>query len=289
MIEEILFFGLVQGSILALLALGLSLVYGVGGILNLAHGSFYLLATYLFYWFYKYLGQAGILIGIIMALIVTTIVGGVAYLVLIKPLQDTHVGVVLITFGIAFFFEQFVKLVPWSDEIFHTIPFLIQGSLRFMGVPFPAHYVLLIIFSLIIVSIVALFIKKSKLGKSIRAVSQDSEAAQLVGINSNRILMYTVMISAFLTAVAAVLYVPADFVAPHLGWTILTSSFAVVVLGGMGSLVGSVVGAYIIGYTTMITSYLIDPTVSSIIPIIIIVLMLVIRPRGIFGKKELRY
>ncbi|MFX1406714.1 MAG: hypothetical protein ACFFBW_07140, partial [Promethearchaeota archaeon] len=67
MIEEILFFGLVQGSILALLALGLSLVYGVGGILNLAHGSFYLLATYLFYWFYKYLGQAGILIGIIMA------------------------------------------------------------------------------------------------------------------------------------------------------------------------------------------------------------------------------
>ncbi|MFX1358052.1 MAG: branched-chain amino acid ABC transporter permease [Promethearchaeota archaeon] len=289
MIEEILFFGLVQGSILALLALGLSLVYGVGGILNLAHGSFYLLATYLFYWFYKYLGQAGILIGIIMALIVTTIVGGVAYLVLIKPLQDTHVGVVLITFGIAFFFEQFVKLVPWSDEIFHTIPFLIQGSLRFMGVPFPAHYVLLIIFSLITVSIVALFIKKSKLGKSIRAVSQDSEAAQLVGINSNRILMYTVMISAFLTAVAAVLYVPADYVAPHLGWTILTSSFAVVVLGGMGSLIGSVVGAYIIGYTTMITSYLIDPTVSSIIPIIIIVVMLIIRPRGIFGKKELRY
>jgi branched-chain amino acid transport system permease protein len=303
LIEEILFFGLVQGSILALLALGLSLVYGVGGVLNLAHGSFYLLAAYIFYWFFNYFVQAGIiivpidttvellsqLIGIIVALILTTIVGGIAYLALIKPLQDTHVGVVLITFGIAFFFEQFVKLVPWSDEIFHTIPFLIGGSLRFLGVPFPAHYVLLIVSSLIIVSIVALFIKKSKLGKSIRAVSQDSEAAQLVGINANRVLMYTVMISAFLAAVAAILYVPADFVAPHLGWSILTNSFAVVVLGGMGSLVGSVVGAYIIGYATMIASYLIDPAVSSVIPIIIIVLMLVIRPRGIFGKKELRY
>jgi branched-chain amino acid transport system permease protein len=289
LIEEILFFGLVQGSILALLALGLSLVYGVGGILNLAHGSFYLLAAYIFYWFYKYLGQEGIIIGIIMALIITTIVGGVAYLGLIKPLQDTHVGVVLITFGIAFFFEQFVKLVPWSDEIYHTIPFLVQGSLRFLGVPFPSHYGLLIISSLIIVSIVAIFIKKSKLGKSIRAVSQDSEAAQLVGINSNRILMYTVMISAFLAATAAVLYVPADFISPGLGWSVLTNSFAVVVLGGMGSLIGSVVGAYIIGYATMATSYLIDPTVSSVIPIIIIVVMLVVRPRGIFGKKEIRY
>jgi branched-chain amino acid transport system permease protein len=289
LIEEILFFGLVQGSILALLALGLSLVYGVGGILNLAHGSFYLLAAYLFYWFFKYLGQTGILIGIIMSLILTTIVGGVAYLGLIKPLQESHGGVVLITFGIAFFFEQFVKLVPWSDQIYHTIPFLVQGTLRFLGVPFPAHYALLIISSLIIVSIVALFIKKSKLGKSIRAVSQDSEAAQLVGINSNRVLMYTVMISAFLAAVAAVLYVPADYVAPHLGWTILTSSFAVVVLGGMGSLVGSVVGAYIMGYATMITSYLIDPAVSSVIPIVIIIIVLIIRPRGIFGKKELRY
>ena len=289
MIEEIILFGAVQGAYLSLLAMGFSLVYGVGGILNLAHGAFYLLATYIFYWFFHYIPVYGMITGIIMALILTTIVGGLIYLGAIKPLRKTAIGVVLITFAIAFFMEQFVKVAPWSDSVFHTIPFLISGTLNFFGVPFPSHYGLIIISSIISVIIIALFIKFTKLGKDIRAVSQDIEAAQLVGINADRILMITVMISTFLAALAAVLYVPADYVAPHLGWVVLLNAFAVVVLGGMGSLIGSIVGAYIIGYATMITNYLIDPALSSLIPIIIIVIMLIFRPRGIFGKKEIRY
>jgi len=283
---EILIFGTVQGAVYALLALGFSLVYGVGGVLNLAHGAFYLMAGYIIFWVLPYIGYP---FGIILALIVVVLIGALAYLLLIKPLQKTHIGVIIATFALAFFFEQFIKV--FGDAKFHTLPALISGSIDFLGVTFPTQLVLTIVGSLIIVSLITIFINKSKLGKSIRAVSQDREAAMLMGINANRILMYTIMISALLAGLAAFLYVPADYIAPHLGWSILINSFAVVVLGGMGSLPGSIIGSFIIGYVTNFTSFIIDPllggTVSALIPIIVILVVLVIRPQGILGKKEI--
>ncbi|MHA1669557.1 MAG: branched-chain amino acid ABC transporter permease [Promethearchaeota archaeon] len=278
-------YGFAQGSIYSLLAMGFSLVYGVGGILNQAHGAFYVIATYIFYASYLYLAQFGLVIGIILALIITPLVGGLIYFALIKPLKDSHVGIVIVTFAFAFFTEQFVKIAV--DSIYHNMPLLIPGSFDFFGLNVDNHYLLIIGIAVLLVVLVTLFINKSKLGKSIRAVAQDSEAASLMGINVDRILAYTLVISGFLAAIAAVLYVPEDFVRPAVGWTVLLDSFAIVVLGGLGSLPGSVVGAFIISYARAFTNYFIDPTFSALIPIVVIVVVLVVRPRGIFGKKEI--
>ncbi|MHA2159349.1 MAG: ABC transporter permease subunit, partial [Candidatus Thorarchaeota archaeon] len=106
MIEEVLIFGLVQGSLLALLALGFSLVYGVGGILNLSHGAFFLMTAYIMYWTIPFFGLH---IAAIIGLVAIVGIGAITYLSLIEPLQDTPLGVVLVTFALAFFFEQFVK------------------------------------------------------------------------------------------------------------------------------------------------------------------------------------
>ena len=284
-ILDFLIFGTIQGSIYALLAIGFSLVYGVGGILNQAHGAFYVITMYLFYWFYINFAGFGLFVGIIVGIIVCTIVGGLIYLLLIKPLKDSHVGVVIVTFAFAFFIEQFVKVTV--DSIYHDMPPLIPGFIEFFGVIVYNHYILIVIASLSLIILVTLFINKSKIGKSIRAVAQDAEAASLMGINVDRILTYALMISAFLAAVAAVLNVPVDVVAPHVGWSILLNSFAIVVLGGLGSLHGSVAGAFIIAYARSYTNYFISPVLSALIPIIVIVVMLVLRPRGLFGKKEI--
>lgn len=285
LILNFLIFGTIQGSIYALLAIGFSLVYGVGGILNQAHGAFYVITMYLFYWFYINFAGFGLFLGVIVGIIVCTIVGGLIYLLLIKPLKDSHVGVVIVTFAFAFFIEQFVKVTV--DSIYHSVPHLIPGSIDFFGVLVSNHYILIVVVSLLLIILVTLFINKSKIGKSIRAVAQDAEAASLMGINVDRILTYVLMISAFLAAVAAVLNVPVDIVAPHVGWSILLNSFAIVVLGGLGSLPGSVAGAFIISYARSYTNYFISPVLSALIPIIIIVVMLVLRPRGLFGKKEI--
>jgi len=109
----------------------------------------------------------------------------------------------------------------------------------------------------------------------------------LMGINADRVLMFTVILSAVLAGIASILYTPVDIVAPYIGWRVLTSAIAVVTLGGMGSLPGSVIGAFILGYARYMTIYLIDPVYASLIPVIVIILILVFRPRGLFGKKEI--
>ena len=284
-VEEIIIIGTVQGAIFALLALGYSFVYGVGGILNLGHGAYYLIASYTFYLTWKIVGGTlGFILGVVYALIVATLVGMASYLLIIKPLQNFSISILIGTFATGFFVEQLVMVMV--DRKLHSIPPLLDFSVEILGMRLQVQYVFIIIFSAIIIILVTIFISKSKLGKSIRAVSQDREAATLMGINAGRVLMYTIMISALLAGMAAVLFTPVDVVAPYKGWPILTSAIAVVTLGGMGSLPGSVVGAFIIGYARIATDYLINPVYSSLIPVIIIILILVIRPRGLLGKKK---
>jgi branched-chain amino acid transport system permease protein len=283
LIEEILIFGTVQGALLALLALGFSLVYGVGGILNLAHGAFFLLTAYIIYWTIPIFGfwiAAIIGVGLVVG------ISAILYLGLLKPLQESHIGVVLMTFSLAFFFEQFVKFV--GDPRTHYIVPPVPGNIDFLGVRFPAQLLALVIGSVILVTLVTLFINKSTIGKSIRAVSQDVEAAQLVGINTDKVLMTSVMISALLVGFAAVLYAPGNFIAPRIGWGYLMLAFSVTIFGGMGSIPGSILGAFIMGYATSFTDYVISPTFSQIIPLVVILLMLLIRPQGLLGKKELQ-
>ncbi|MFX1440691.1 MAG: branched-chain amino acid ABC transporter permease [Promethearchaeota archaeon] len=283
MIEEILIFGTVQGALLALFALGFSLVYGVGGVLNLSHGAFFVIAVYVFYWT---IPLYGIAISAVLALIAVVAVGAATYLALIRPLQESHIGVVLVTFALAFFLEQFVKVV--GDSLFHFIPPYIWGIVEFLGVRFQAQLVILVVGSLILVTVVALFINKSRIGKSIRAVSQDAEAAKLMGINTDLVLMTSVMISALLVGFAAILYGPGTSIAPHLGWSYLLSAFAITIFGGMGSIPGSILGAFIMGYAGTFTNFYISAALSEVIPIVVILVMLLVRPQGLLGKKELQ-
>jgi branched-chain amino acid transport system permease protein len=137
---EVLIFGTVQGAILALLALGFSLVYGVGGILNLSHGAFYLITCYAVYWS---LPTFGLPISMVIGLVVVVLVGAITYIALIKPLGKTPIGVVLVTFALAFFFEQFVKVI--GDPKYHYIPPLLPGSVEFLGVKFLTQFLLIIL------------------------------------------------------------------------------------------------------------------------------------------------
>jgi len=292
MIEDfinLIFNGTLNGAVLSLIALGYSLVYGVGGIMNLAHGSYFMIAGYLLLWGLP-IFPGFLLLTVIFAVVIVTIIGGLTYILLIKPLQDSQVAVVLVTFGLAFAIEQFVLINFGTDSVSIINYVLFEGITEIFGFPLANQFIFFIIISLVIVSLFALFISKSKLGKSIRAVSQDREAAVLMGINANRTLFYTVVISALLAAVAASLYLPgAALTGPSMGWSYLTSSFAVVILGGMGSLVGSVIGGYIVGFVISFTSIFIPngPSWAHLVPLVVILIVLIIRPRGLFGKKEI--
>jgi branched-chain amino acid transport system permease protein len=288
LIEEVIIFGAIQGAVYALIAIGFSLVYGVGGILNLAHGAFYLIASYTALWFIPYLGMP---LNLVAAVAIATLVGALSFLLLIKPLQHSHIGVVIVTFGLAFFMEQLVKVVELARTGIVTpvyLPEQIPGAFDFLGVRFPTQMLVAFFGSVLLVTIVTLFISRAKIGKSIRAVSQDREAAMLMGINADRILLLTLTLSGFLAGVAAVLYQSGNTMFSAMGWSTLLSAFAVVILGGMGSISGSVFGAFIIAYARTFCTYYIDPSLSELVPLIVIMVVLVVRPQGLLGKKEVK-
>jgi len=299
-IVSVLIYGAVFGAILALLASGYSLVYGVAGVLNLAHGAFYVLAGYFVFWFvdsnlFWFLGpNVAYSLSIILGLILITIFGSLIYLTLIKPIEKNEITVMIVTFALAFFIQQVLIVIeaakPGIFEPAH-LPRFIEGQLNVFGTVITLQNLFILIGSIMIMLILMIFIKKTKLGKSIRAVSQDKEAAELMGINVGRILMFTVALSALLAGLAAILYAPEEGVDPRtMVWDYLLLSMSVVILGGLGSIPGSVLGAFIISYVKFFTLYYIDipfnSAFSSLIHLLLIIVVLIIRPRGIFGKKE---
>ncbi|TFF63777.1 MAG: branched-chain amino acid ABC transporter permease [Promethearchaeota archaeon] len=292
---ELIIYGAVFGSVLALLASGYSLVYGVGGIINLAHGAFYMLTAYIIFWVIE-INIFTYPISIIISLIIITIIGAITYLILIEPLEKYgEVSILIITFALAYFIERAVFLYESSkvgelEAI--SLPSFIKGG--FWLTDFYLYYqdIIIIIAAIIILTFLIIFIRKTKLGKSIRAVSQDREAAQLMGVNVKIILMITVAFSAFLAGIAATLYVPKTNIMPHVGWDYLLFAMSVVILGGMGSLTGSLIGSYLISFSRFFVLLYIDfpyqTAFSGLIHLIIILLILIIRPRGLLGKKEKR-
>jgi branched-chain amino acid transport system permease protein len=287
-VEEIIIFGAVQGAVYALLALGYSLVYGVGGVLNLAHGAYYLIGTYAFYITWDEMGRntSGFFMGMLMAVIFAALSALLSYFLIIRPMREHEIMGLIGTFALAFFFEQLI-IVGYNPRTLSIPPWFDQ-HITLLGIQIQLQSLLIIIFALITVVLITIFINKSKLGTSIRAVSQDREAAMLMGINADRVLMYTIIISGLLAGVASALYTPSYEVAPHIGWSVLTGAIAVVILGGMGSLPGSVIGAFILGYVRIATIYIWEDGAmfTSLVPVIVIIVILIVRPRGLFGKKE---
>ena len=291
--EQFFLFGTVYGAILALLASGYSLAYGVGGILNLAHGAFYILTGYIIFW----IVEAGIVpysIAIILGLLIITIIGALTYVLLIKPAEERgEINVMIVTFILAFVILQIILIYEGSlpgETRFITLESLVSEDF-IPGTIITPQDILIVVGTFVIMTILIVFIKKSKIGNSIRAVSQDKEAAQLMGINVHMILMFTVALSALLAGIAAVLYMPAQGpLMTYIAWDVLLLSMSVVVLGGLGSLPGSVIGAFIISYIKFFTFIYIDTpnnsSFSALVHLVAIIIVLLIRPQGLLGKKQ---
>jgi branched-chain amino acid transport system permease protein len=295
-ILEILVFGSSLALILSLISLGYSLLYGVGKVINLSHGMFYFLAGYLIFVFTnsQYLGLP-LPVGIIISLIVITGVGALTYIALIKPFHENEIMVLIATFALGYFIFNLVLLtenVLGLNDIpgFIYLDEFVPGGFTLFNVQFTFYRLFVIIMSIIVILAVILFIRYSRFGKAVRAVSQDQDAAKLMGINLNGVLIFTTTLSAFLAGVAAFLYVPLESMTMGSGWNILLLSMSVVILGGMGSIPGTVLGAFLLSFSVEICDKFINPLVGfpldSIFHLIIIIFMLIIRPRGILGKKE---
>ena len=279
---EILIYGAGTSAIYALLAVGFTLIFGVARILNLAHGSFYALGAY---GTYVLTSIAGLPLwsAALIAIAFVAVFGVVVEKVLIRPLRHSQLGVLMISLAVALVVEQTLFLVFGSE--YRNVPSFVDTKINLGGVDVAGQRLLTLAVAAVAIGALYMFIQFTRLGSAILAISQDPEAAKYMGIPSDKIFSLVMAISAALAALAGVMAGPFLSVQPSMHLLPIVKAFAIVVVGGLGSIPGSIAAAFLLGYAETCVAYLISGSWTEIVSVLATLLMLVFRPAGIFGKR----
>jgi len=279
---EILIHGAVSSAIYAMLAVGFTLIFGVARILNLAHGTFYALGAYGAYFFTSHL-KLPLFPAALLAIALVAVFGVVVEKVLVRPMRRSQLAVLMITLAVALVVEQALFLTFGSE--YRNVPAFVDTKFSIGGVDVGGQRLLALGASVTLIALLWIFIQRTRLGSAILAVSQDPEAANYMGIPSDRIFSIVMGISAALAAAAGVLAGPFLTVQPTMWLLPIVKAFAIVIVGGLGSIPGSILAALMLGYAETIVGYLISTSWTEIVSVLATLLMLVFRPAGMFGKR----
>lgn len=281
-----LFIGLVNGCILVLVALGLSIVFGLMGIINFAHGIFYMLGAYAGWLTVELTGNFWL--ALIVAPVTVGLVGMLVERGVLKRIYGTRNAAfagVLVTYGLAIMIPDLVRMTFGRPGKPFAVPDILTGSLFRLGATDVAGYrVFILAITAALLPLLWLLLNKTNLGLVIRAGTSDNQMVQLLGINVSRTWTITYGLGAALAALAGVITAPLVAVAPEMGGLVLIECFIVTVVGGMGSFPGAVVGGLLIGQVLALTGMVYDVLADVIIYVAMAVVLLV-RPRGLFGQE----
>jgi branched-chain amino acid transport system permease protein len=279
---NIIITGLITGSMLALLAISFSLIFGVARIVNIAHTAFYMVAAYCIF---SLTGKFGLnpVVGMMIAVVVVTVLGLLAYRFLIDPIREHEAAVLIATIALAMIFQEAVMLIYTGD--YRTVSALIEGYFIVAGVKVFYQQVLTFGVVLVILGILWILLMKTKLGLAIRSTAEDREVANLMGMNDSRLAMITMGISVALAGFTGAVIAPLTVLSPYMWMEPLIMMMAVVVLGGLGSIKGSFVAAYILGFTEALVVFMIPKGsfLKGSVALTIMILVLLLRPEGLFG------
>ena len=277
--------GLSLGAIYALIALGYTMVYGIIKLINFAHGDIYMIGAFIGLYCGRNLGLSLIptlLISMIGAAICGVVIEKVAY----KPLRNSPKITLLITaIGVSLLLENGMRLIVGSTP--QAFPKLLKNEVINLGaLSIETSKILMLVVSIILVLLLQFIVFKTKIGKAMRAASYDIEAASLMGININNTISITFAIGSALAGAAGVLVSLAfTVVEPYMGMIPGLKAFIAAVLGGIGSIPGALVGGLLIGLTETLTKGYISTILSDAIVFGILILILLVKPSGLFGKK----
>mgnify|MGYP002513513682 FL=1 len=276
--------GLSLGSIYALIALGYTMVYGIAKMLNFAHGDVIMVGAFTVIVSVMMLGFP-IWAGLLLSVVICTVLGMTIERVAYKPLRKAEPLTVLITaIGVSYLLQNVALLIFGSTQksfpkVFHV------SSVHFGDVSMSGESVVTLAVTIVIMICLSLFINKTRAGKAMRAVSQDKEAAELMGISVNRTISLTFAIGSALAAVAGVFYgATYGFIGPFTGSMPGIKAFVAAVFGGIGSIPGAMVGGILLGVLESMSKAYISTELSDAIVFASLIVVLLVRPTGLFGK-----
>jgi branched-chain amino acid transport system permease protein len=278
--------GVVSGSLYALMASGLSLVWGTLRMFNFAHGALLMLAAYAAWYFSDAAGLGGgLLVGIPAAVVLLAAGGLVLYWLLVRPYvgrPGADLAVIITTLAGATFLQNAAQLV--FGPRYKQLDRVVEGRLQFSNTAVGLQEIVIILLTPAILLGLALLLKRSKLGLAIRAVEQNHDSALLLGINVGWVYPLTFAVSAALASLAGVMLGGLFFITPTMGSDPLLRAFIVVVFGGLGSLTGTVIGAYVIGLIEAIAVFFVGLYWAPVVLFVVLIGVLILRPTGLMGS-----
>ena len=274
-------------AVYVLFSLGLTLIFGVMRIVNFAHGEFFALAALLIAVAVPWLTGFGaplplaFLVACFAALVAVLILGKVLYELAFRRFQRDMTGSFVLSIGLSLLLQGiFIEVFSGTSR---KLPTLIEGTVRMFGAALTAQRLLLCVVALLVAALMYWAIVSTRLGKALRAVAEDHEAAMLQGIPYRRIALAGFLIGTLLAAIAGALLAPVAVVNPVIGSAYLIKGFIAVVLGGLGSIPGAIIGSVLIALVESIGGYYFDPSMATIAMFVMVMAVLLVRPAGIMG------
>jgi branched-chain amino acid transport system permease protein len=268
-------------SLYALVAIGFTLIFGVGNVLNLFHGASITLGA-VAAWLVTSVGGMSVWLGIGAAVLVGGLFNLVIYDGLIGLIQDDPIVVAVVTLVIFLIVEHALVIGMGTTQKF--LPPLIGGQSQILGKKVLNNRIGVVVLSWVVIGLLVLFVNRTREGKAILAVSMSSKGAAMVGINADTVYRNTWVVAGVIAAISGVFLGSFRTVSPAMGLNPMILSFSVVILGGLGSIRGSVVGAYVIGLLEVLTTSLVSPNLSGLAPLLALFVVLVLKPEGLFGR-----
>jgi branched-chain amino acid transport system permease protein len=280
---QVIISGLLLGGVYALFAAGLNMIFGVLRVINLAHGELMMLGAYTTYWLYAEWGVNPLLTLPVSAVVIFALGAFIERTLIDRLVNQPLLSSLLLTFGLSTLFMG-TALYFWTAN-FRSVPYL-SGSVDVLGLDVSKTRMVAFAIALAVTGATFAFLRYSTFGKAIRATAQHSEVAQVCGIDVRRVRVVTFGLGSAMAGVAGSLIAMIFTVSPEMGRAFIGRAFAIVVLGGLGSFVGAFVGALILGVTETVTAFYTDTQLSEAVAYAVLVIVLLVRPTGLFGVKE---
>lgn len=278
-------YGLADGSILALAALGFVLIYKATGVINFAQGEFLLVGAYMFYTAFVVM-DLPLVVAVLFGVVVATLIGVLVERLILRPMVgENPISIIMVTIGLSSLLKALVQAFygtsPKSQP--HLLP---RGSVDILGASVPINRLAAILIAAIVLTAFTVFFRKSRHGIAMRAVADDQQAAMTMGISVRRIFAMAWALAAVSALIAGVLVGDISAVDNNIAAFGLLV-FPVVILGGLDSVPGTIIGGLTIGLLKQFTAGYLDPGLATVIPYIVLVLILLVRPYGIFGETRI--
>jgi branched-chain amino acid transport system permease protein len=277
-------YALVNSAILALMAIGFNLTFGISGVANFAYGAMYILSAYVSWMLINLLGMP-FWVSAILSILLTTALGALMYRFVLLRVRGQALSEVIATFGIGLAVLELFRYLGFVG-FEYTLPVFIDKSFMIGSAYIDMQRVLIVVVGIIIVAALWIFTHHTSLGLAFRGIAQDERTALTLGIDSDWIATLSVSLGCGLAAVAATIIIPLGSISPGEGYDVLIKALAVCIIGGLGSTGGVIVASFVIGFAERFTDTYISSHWTMIVSLAAILIVLIVKPSGLFGKQK---